>query len=177
MKDAALAYPGKYLEVADLQGKQVTATIEKVEHVAVRRVQGGSEPKWIVTFQKKKKVLLANKTNLLSIAALIGRDMDKWAGKRITLKPSSDLLKGETVACIRIAGSPDAPPERVAAFQKAIVSNRTARCWMLKQVLNRFEPMHEDSPTSPQMPEAREEEDGTEVLAAPKAYSFEDDEN
>ena len=66
--------------------------------------------------------LVSNTTNDYSIALLLGRSPSTWAGKRIVLSPASSSFGKDTVPCIRVTDSPDAPEAR----RKLLTGIRTA---------------------------------------------------
>jgi hypothetical protein len=99
-------YPGRFLEAANLSGKTVTVTIEKITGDLLE-TERGKKRGYILTFVGKKKGLLLNKTNSLFIAAMFGENPNGWEGKRIAIYPTRCRLGGETVDCIRVFGSPD----------------------------------------------------------------------
>ena len=48
------------------------------------------------------KALVLNKTNAKAIAALYGKKVSAWTGKRIVLVPAMVDFKGDTVEAIRV---------------------------------------------------------------------------
>ena len=99
--DFDLMFPGRFVKAADLKGKDVTMTIEKV---VIDELVGdkGKETKGIVFFVGAKKQFCLNKTNALCLKAMWGRETDQWHGKQVTLYPTT--FNDEP--CIRIKGSP-----------------------------------------------------------------------
>ena len=102
----------EYLCAADLQGRDVTLTIESLSKEELR-VEGGMEDKWTLRFvemesRRRKdpdaiaKKLVLNKTNAKTIAKLLGNETDGWKGKAITVYPTTCKAFGETVDCIRV---------------------------------------------------------------------------
>lgn len=106
-----LLFPTEYVAAAELKGRDVTLTIARVQVDELQR-KGSSakERKPIIYFTETKKKLVLNKTNAKTIAALYGGEVSAWAGKRITLFPTTDKFGRETVDCIRIR--PKAPPAK-----------------------------------------------------------------
>ncbi len=92
----------EYLFAFDLQGKEVVVTIEKVWGAEVTGDKNKKSKKPVVKFVGKEKKLILNVTNSKAIANLYGNDTDHWAGKRISLFPSTTSMAGETVDCIRV---------------------------------------------------------------------------
>lgn len=95
-------YPGRFIKVGELKGKQVTL---KISDVDLEELVGdkGAQTKGVISFEKTPKKLALNKTNGLCLREMFGKKLSEWIGKRITLFPSQ--WNGED--CIRIFGSPD----------------------------------------------------------------------
>lgn len=93
-----------YLGHFDLQGREVTVTINKVVGGNLTSVGGRKSKKPIVYFEGKEKGLICNKTNSKTIAAMYGNYVESWVGKKITLYVSTTRSPdgGEDVECIRI---------------------------------------------------------------------------
>jgi len=100
--DVDMLFPSRFIKAADLQGKEVTLTIESV---VGEELEGdkGKQYKGIVSFVGKKKKFVINRTNALCIKAMFGRETDEWKGHKITLYPTT--FNDEP--CIRIKGSPE----------------------------------------------------------------------
>lgn len=98
----------------DLQGKDVTVTIDRVVAGELTGTSGRKSKKPLCYFRegRDKKPLALNATNCKAIASLYGNDTDGWVGKRVTLYPTTTQMGGETVDCIRVR--PSKPPERAA---------------------------------------------------------------
>lgn len=92
-------FSGEYLKAADLQGREPTVVIEKVE---LKEFDDGN--KFLITFQDKKKGLVANKTNAGRIALLYGDDTDEWLGKEIVLYTDIVDFQGKPTEAIRVRG-------------------------------------------------------------------------
>ena len=93
-----LMFPGKYLAFEDLNGKDYTLTIARVEFLSLHMNGSDNETKAVITFREATKKLVLNKTNTVTIEGLHGSNGDLWAGKRITLFPTRD----KQWDCIRI---------------------------------------------------------------------------
>lgn len=93
-----------YLFAFDLQGKDVTLTIENVTAGELTANGGRKSKKPLCHFKegKEKKPLALNATNCKAIANLYGNDTAGWIGKRITIYPTTTEMAGETVECIRV---------------------------------------------------------------------------
>ncbi len=101
--DYELLFPSRYLKAADLQGKEVRLTIASVE-LAELPVRGTSQKKTrgVVSFERTDKGLVLNRTNAETIAKMLGRETDAWAGQHITLYPTEDRFGPAMVPCIRV---------------------------------------------------------------------------
>lgn len=95
-----------FLYSFDLQGRDVTLTIERVVQGKLVGIGGKSNKKPVLYFKEgkdPKKGLGLNITNARTIAAMYGGfDIEKWIGKRITLYPTTTEFGGKTCDCIRI---------------------------------------------------------------------------
>lgn len=92
----------EYLYAFDLDGREVTITIEKVLAGELQGDKGRKTRKPMIAIVGKTKKLALNKTNGKTIASLYGTDTDEWAGKQITIYPTTTDFGGETVECIRV---------------------------------------------------------------------------
>lgn len=109
MPDFRKMYDSEFLYAFDLDGKDVTVTIERAEAGTLVGSGGRKTKKPIVYFEGKTKGLALCKTNARTIAALYGNDTDKWKGQKITLFPTTTQFGPDTVECVRIR--PHAPKE------------------------------------------------------------------
>lgn len=91
------------LQAHDLDGRDVTITIEKVVGGSVRGENNKQNKKPIAHIKGKTKKLALNVTNCKVIESLAGTpDPDEWAGLRITVFPTTTDFGGKTVECIRV---------------------------------------------------------------------------
>jgi hypothetical protein len=108
-----LLFPKDYLAAPDLVGREVTLTMSRIVSESLHREGGDDEQKWCLYFEEMEKRhrgdrnqpnkrLVLNKTNAKTIAKLHGNETDEWAGKKITLYPTTCQAFGDTVDCIRI---------------------------------------------------------------------------
>jgi len=107
-----LLFPSLFLGAEDLQGKDVTLTMRRVLVEDLQGQGGQSEKKPCLFFEEtrdkaekngaKEKRLVLNRTNAKTIAKLYGPEVDDWAGKQITLFPTTTQAFGDTVDCIRV---------------------------------------------------------------------------
>jgi hypothetical protein len=103
MTDVRKMFDKEYIYAYDLEGRDVTVTIERVVGGTLVGTGGKSNKKPIVYFKGTKKGLGLNITNARVIAGLYGGfDSEKWVGKRITLYPTTTTFGSQTVDCIRI---------------------------------------------------------------------------
>ena len=88
----------------DLQGKDVTVTIDRVVGGELTGPGGKKSKKPLCYFKESKsgKPLALNSTNCKAISAMYGNDVEAWAGKRVTLYPTTTQMGSETVECIRV---------------------------------------------------------------------------
>ena len=98
------AFPSKYLKAADLQGKQVTATISYVTMETI-----GDEERPILYFNGKEKGLVLNKTNANTIANTFGDDTEDWRGAEIVLFETAVDFQGKSMPAIRCRVPPRKP--------------------------------------------------------------------
>lgn len=90
-------YPSNYLKAEDLQGREVTVTIDRV---VVEKL--GQDEKPIMYFQGKQKGVVLNKTNATNIGSVYGSETTAWTGKKVTLFPAWVDFQGKSVQAIRI---------------------------------------------------------------------------
>jgi hypothetical protein len=106
-------FPSKYLRAADLDGHEVTVTIEHIEMESLGADDDTQKP--VLYFVGKKKGLGLNKTNATTIANLYSPEMDNWIGCPITLFPTQTDFQGKSVECIRVRiQKPKAQPAKAA---------------------------------------------------------------
>jgi hypothetical protein len=91
------------LAAHDLDGRDVTITIERVVGGEVRGENNKKNKKPIAHIKGKTKKLALNVTNCKTIEQLVGTpDPAEWGGLRITLFPTTTDMGGKTVECIRV---------------------------------------------------------------------------
>jgi len=115
-------FPSKFIKAADLNGKDWTLTIDRVE-VEIVGPPDDQEEKPILHFQGAKRGLLLNKTNALTLAALYGPETDHWTGKQITLYPAKVQAFGGIVDAVRIRDRAPASTEQVEKKGEAEPAN------------------------------------------------------
>lgn len=116
-------FPKQYLAAEDLDGREVTLTIAKLEREKVK-TDSGTEQKWTIHFQEMldrvkrdpnaiNKRLIANITQARMIAKLYGNETDNWIGERITIYPTTCNAFGDPhTPCIRIRDRVPPPKEQ-----------------------------------------------------------------
>lgn len=125
-----LVYPSKYVKAADLNGKDVTVKIVKVEWETLVMRGNKKERKPVMTMASKSgkvlgKTLVLNKTNLKQIGKTIGeKKVERWPGHEITIYPTTDHFGREVVECIRVrvrtnAQTTDVPEDMAQEPEKA----------------------------------------------------------
>ena len=96
-----LMFPGQYVAAAELKGRDATVTIKRVMKAELTTTKG-PEMKWLVYFTDASKPLVLNVTNSRTIAELHGAKAELWAGKRITLYPTTCQAFDKLTDCIRV---------------------------------------------------------------------------
>ena len=99
MTTVSEAFPSNYLKAADLAGRTVKVTIDKVTFEEIGQTR---DRKPIIHFDKVQKGLVLNKTNATEIAAQHGDQMDAWTGKEIELFSQMVPFQGQNVPAIRV---------------------------------------------------------------------------
>lgn len=98
------AFPSNYLKAADLKGRSIVVTIDRVE---MEPVGQNKEMKPVMYFVGKEKGMVLNKTNANKIMQLTESPVtEEWKGRSILLYPTETSFQGEMVDCIRIKGAP-----------------------------------------------------------------------
>lgn len=97
-----IAFPSDYLSAPELKGKDCIITIQAILKEQVQMSDGGKQSKLIMRIVGTPKKLVVNKTNADSIAQLYGTKAELWAGKRITIYPTTCMAFGDMVECIRV---------------------------------------------------------------------------
>jgi hypothetical protein len=102
--DLRSMFDSRYLGNWDLNGQDVTVTIERVEGGVVEGEKGRKDRAPLVYLKGWPKPWVMNKTNLKTIASLYGSTKASvLRGKRVTLYATTCQGKGGgTVDCIRV---------------------------------------------------------------------------
>lgn len=116
--DIRAMYDSELLGAWDLEGRDQIVTIERVEAGELTASGNKKSRKPVMYFRGKKKGVVVNKTNLKTIANIVGSFRAKdWIGKRITIYPTKTMFGGEEKDCIRVRpsapgrGAAEAPPD------------------------------------------------------------------
>lgn len=144
-----LTCQSEYLAADDLRGRMVTVQIAQVGLPPKMPGSGGGKPSKSVKvlFAKGSKAWICNPTNQWAMAVLFGDKAPKtWLGKRVVLIPDLDWSMEAKAECmsVRIIGSPDATPERNAAYKRAWNEGdrkNGALCRRLKRIYRLMVPM------------------------------------
>lgn len=91
------AFPSKYLNAGDLDGKDLRLVMGQV---AMENIQGTMKP--VIYFHGHDKGMVLNVTNSRKIEKMYGPETSKWIGKPITLYLAEVEFKGETTEGVRI---------------------------------------------------------------------------
>lgn len=133
-----------YLAAEDLGGRQVTVTVERIAELPreeKERTKGKVSKDVVIHFTGKAKGMRANVTNQWAMAFLTGsKRASDWVGKKFTLTTDmdTDLENGGQTLCLRVAGSPDAAPERATAYQQIWNAGPRQRGGLVKRIKSRF---------------------------------------
>jgi len=109
MPDYRSFFDRDYIAAFDLNGKDQTVTISKVEGRTLTGNNGRKDKKPVIFFEGREKGLALNKTNSKTIASMYGNNTDTWVGKSLTLYPTTTSSPEGTVDCIRIRPKAPAP--------------------------------------------------------------------
>ena len=109
------AFPSNYLRATDLQGRNITVVIDRVEKEKV-----GNDDRLVLYFQNKDKGMILNKTNANNIATLYSPETDGWCGQQLVLFEAMVDFKGQTVPALRVRGPQpkDRPQTQKTAMPK-----------------------------------------------------------
>lgn len=103
MPDVRKMYEKDFIYAYDLEGREVTVTIERVKGGELTGMDGKKTKKPVLYFKGTKKGFALNITNARTIAGMYGGfDSDLWLGKKITLFPTTTTFGRQQMECIRI---------------------------------------------------------------------------
>jgi len=100
--DYRLLFERDFIAAVDLQDQDVTVTIESIKVEEITGEGGRKDRCPVLRMRGKKKALVLNVTNARKIAAMYGNHVEGWAGKKITLYPTTCQFGRNTVDCIRV---------------------------------------------------------------------------
>lgn len=113
-------YPSRWLKAADIKGRQVTVTIEKIVIEDL-----GDESKPVAYFVGRDKGVVLNVTNARTIADIVGsNNTDDWVGKKITLFTQKVNFQNRLTDAIRVL--PPAEPQQVRGPARPAAAPATA---------------------------------------------------
>jgi hypothetical protein len=105
----------KYLKASDLKGKARVVEIDHASLETLKNTKGEEQQKIVLYFVGAKKALPLNMTNFDAVADICGDDTDFWPGQKVELYPTTTMMGGKTVDCVRIRKPRElqpAPPKR-----------------------------------------------------------------
>ena len=98
-------YPSQWLVADDLQGRQATVRISGVKVEDLRQRDGSKEPRIILSFAGKSKLLACNKTQARALEEITGTDLfEKWIDAQVILAPAVASNGKPTIAILRPGG-------------------------------------------------------------------------
>lgn len=95
-------FPSKYLKASDLQGRALRVIIDRIDIVDLGGEGKPGDTKPVVSLRDRKKQLVLNKTNAMTLANVLGDETDAWTGKEIEVYPATTSMQGRMVECIRV---------------------------------------------------------------------------
>jgi uncharacterized protein with PIN domain len=93
-----------YIGAYALNGEDLTLTIRTVRREIVTGANGKKEECMVMYWAESGyKPMILNRTNAKTISGVCGSSyVEDWAGKRITLYPTTTKFGGEVVECLRV---------------------------------------------------------------------------
>jgi len=110
-------FPSSYLKASDLKGRQIKVTIDRVE-LEILGQGKDAQTKPVIYFVGKEKGLVANKTNMNTIAIAYGDETDEWSGAEIILFEVMTDFQGKATPAIRCKIPPRAPANQRPVAQR-----------------------------------------------------------
>jgi hypothetical protein len=112
-------YPRRFVSTDDLKGMSVVVEIEEERLEELTDTNGKTVSKPVLSFVGKEKRFVLNATNWDAIVEITGcEDSRDWPGHKVELFPTTTLMAGRRVDCIRIR-RPSVSRPAVAAPQPA----------------------------------------------------------
>lgn len=105
-------FPSRYLQVSDLDGGSIDATIKTIGDELIGMGEQAVEKPVVYFKEKDVKPCVLNQTRADSVAQIAGTpDDDKWSGVRVRLQKGRTRFQGKAVECIDIVSPPTRPPK------------------------------------------------------------------
>lgn len=104
MNAAKVYASADYLSACDLDGKEVTVSIEGAELVHLKGNPGDpGKDRVVLRLKGAKKRVVLNKINCKAICRAYGNETSDWIGKPLTIYPDTCTSFGvKNVPCIRV---------------------------------------------------------------------------
>lgn len=103
------SFPSRFLQVSDVDGGPITATIRRVVNENVGGDEG--ETKLVLYFQESAiKPLVLNLTRAEAVAEIAGENTDDWPGVRIAIVKGTTRYQGRKVGCLTVAAPSSSTP-------------------------------------------------------------------
>lgn len=96
MSDISDLLGGQYLSAENVP-QPLLVTISGAERVTME-----GQPRLVVKFAEMPKGLLANKTNLSTVAQLFGADTSQWVGRQVVLQSEPVQYQGRVTKGLRV---------------------------------------------------------------------------
>ena len=109
-------FTSKYLKASDLQGRDVTVKMGRVEQEKI-----GDDQKLILYFQGKERGMVLNRTNANAIADVYGGETNDWYGQTIILFEQMVDFQGKRVPGLRVRAPRRDAPARQAAPRREVI--------------------------------------------------------
>ena len=90
----------------------ITLTIANVTMENMNSGKGGAQSKPCLRFKERDKLMVLNKTNAKTLAAILGPETDNWKGARVTIAAPVIDAFGKSARSLRIT---DVQPEKIVA--------------------------------------------------------------
>lgn len=126
-------YLGAYMIEEDTKIKLLKVSVQKVTG------ENGREDEAIVAEVENNKPFIINKTNAKQITKIVGSPfLEDWAGKVITVYPTTTKLKGEVVECLRVKEPKPELTVKDPNFKKIQEAVKN-KLYSLEQVLKKYD--------------------------------------
>jgi len=93
-------YPSRFLSPTDVT-RPIAVTINAVTVEEFRQRNGTQEPRIVLAFRGARKVMILNKTQANTLAALFGDNAEEWINRTVQLQPARAQNGKDTVAVMR----------------------------------------------------------------------------